>query len=130
MVDDGDLRIGSREREEALAALATHHEAGRLDAFEYEDRRGRATDAVTRRDLRVLFTDLPEPHPTFRAHDVEARRPARAARGATGQGSRIGRTLVSLSPFIAIAAFFLTRSWLAFLLIPVIAIIARALDDS
>ncbi|NUR80043.1 MAG: hypothetical protein HOQ21_06305, partial [Dermatophilaceae bacterium] len=46
----------------------------------------------------------------------------------TAQG-KFARTLVSLSPFIAIAAFFLTRSWLAFLLIPVIAILARAIDD-
>ena len=42
MAGDGDIRIGSRERDDALAALAEHHAAGRLDAFEYEDRRGRA----------------------------------------------------------------------------------------
>ncbi len=63
MQDDGDIRIGSAEREEALAALAEHHAAGRLDANDYEDRRGRATDAIVRRDLTSLFTDLPEPRP-------------------------------------------------------------------
>ena len=42
---------------------------------------------------------------------------------------RLARTLVSLSPFIAIGAFFLTRSWLAFLLIPIIAIIAKAIES-
>jgi hypothetical protein len=125
MVDDGNIRIGTAEREEALAALAEHHAAGRLDALEYEDRRGRATDAIVRRDLTELFDDLPEPRPRLTPARV-ARRP-QAGRPAT-QG-RVARTLVSLSPFIAIAEFFLTRSWLAFLLIPVIAILASAMDD-
>ena len=125
MVDDGGIRIGSAEREEALAALAEHHAAGRLDADEYEDRRGRATDAVVRRDLTELFVDLPEPRPHLLPAPV-ARRPATGRPAAQG---RVARTLVSLSPFIAIGAFFLTRSWLAFLLIPVIAILARSFDD-
>ena len=125
MVDDGDIRIGTQEREDALAALAEHHAAGRLDAIEYEDRRGRATDAVTRRELTALFDDLPEPRPRL----VPAHVVRRAARRHSPAQRRVSRTLVSLSPFIAIAALFLTRSWLAFLLIPVIAIVARAFDD-
>ena len=58
-----DIRIGTQEREDALAALAEHHDAGRLDAIEYEDRRGRATDAVTRRELTALFTTCPSRGP-------------------------------------------------------------------
>ena len=54
-----DYPVGDAERRAAMELLATHHAAGRLDAFEYEDRRGRAADAVTRRDLDDLFTDLP-----------------------------------------------------------------------
>jgi hypothetical protein len=128
MVDDGDIRIGTAEREEALAALAEHHAAGRLDANEYEDRRGRANDAMIRRELTVLFADLPDPRPRFRPARASAvAQPTPPGRRAA-QG-KVARTLVSLSPFLAIAAFFLTRSWLAFLLIPVIAILARALDD-
>ena len=125
-MDDGDIRIGSAEREEALAALAEHHAAGRLDANDYEDRRGRATDAIVRRDLTSLFTDLPEPRPKLRP--AAGARVARSPGKGSAAQSRVARTLVSLSPFIAIAAFFLTRSWLAFLLIPVIAIVARAFD--
>lgn len=129
MEDDGDIRIGTAEREEALAALAEHHAAGRLDANDYEDRRGRATDAVVRRDLTSLFADLPEPRPALRPAATPGADLTRTPpRGRSAQ-SKIGRTLVSLSPFIAVAAFFVTRSWLAFLLIPVIAIMARALDD-
>ncbi|NUO36056.1 MAG: DUF1707 domain-containing protein [Dermatophilaceae bacterium] len=128
MVDDGDIRIGTAEREEALAALAEHHAAGRLDANEYEDRRGRATDAVVRRELTALFVDLPEPRPKPRPARGSAVAQTSSPGRPTAQG-KFARTLVSLSPFIAIAAFFLTRSWLAFLLIPVIAILARAIDD-
>jgi hypothetical protein len=131
MVDDGDIRIGSAEREEALAALAVHHAAGRLDADEYEDRRGRATDAVVRRDLTELFVDLPEPHPSLRPArgTAASRRPASRAVSQPGWRNRASRILVSLAPFIALAAFFRTDSWLVFLLIPMIVVIARALDD-
>ena len=132
MQDDGDIRVSSAEREEALAALAEHHAAGRLDANDYEDRRGRATDAIVRRDLTSLFTDLPEPRPRL-GSSVDAARPASTPQTAEGRAAtpmgKLARTLVSLSPFIAIGAFFLTRSWLAFLLIPIIAIIARAIED-
>ncbi|GAB3871069.1 DUF1707 SHOCT-like domain-containing protein [Terrabacter terrigena] len=128
MVGDGDIRIGTAEREEALAALAEHHAAGRLDANEYEDRRGRATDAVLRRELTALFVDLPEPRPKLRPSRSSALAQPSTSRRPSAQG-KVARTLVSLSPFIAIAAFFLTRSWLAFLLIPVIAILARTIDD-
>ena len=129
MAGDDDLRIGSREREEALAALAAHHEAGRLDAFEYEDRRGRATDAVTRRDLTALFTDLPEPRPTF---DTVTRAPAATTpagrpvgRPATPLGERIGRTLVVLSPFLALLLFARPGEWFVFLFIPMAAGLGR-----
>jgi hypothetical protein len=128
MGDDGDIRIGIAEREEALAALAEHHAAGRLDANEYEDRRGRANDAVIRRELTALFVDLPEPRPKLRPARVSSVGRQQSPGHPASRG-KVARTLVSLSPFIAIAAFFLTRSWLAFLLIPVIAILARTLDD-
>jgi hypothetical protein len=127
MDDHGDIRVGSAERDEALAALAVHHAAGRLDADEYEDRRGRATDALVRRDLTSLFVDLPEPHPTLvpASHTAVTRPAARPA----GWRNRLSRLLVSLSPFIALAAFFRTEVWLVFLLIPVLVAIAKAIDD-
>ena len=133
MQDDGDIRVSSAEREEALAARAEHHAAGRLDANEYEDRRGRASDAIVRRDLTSLFTDLPEPRPRLGSSVGAAVKRPSAPQAAEGRPvtpmGKVARTLVSLSPFIAIGAFFLTRSWLAFLLIPIIAIIARAIED-
>jgi hypothetical protein len=129
MEGDGELRIGDRERQEALAALAAHRQAGRLDAFEYEDRRGKAADAVTRRELEALFTDLPEPRPRFapvapaRAASTAPGRPA--AQPATSFGARLGRALVTLSPFIALLVFLRTGEWFVFLFIPIAAGVGR-----
>ena len=107
-MDDGEIRISNAEREQALSALAEHHAAGRLDANEYEDRRGRATDAVVRREISELFTDLPEPHPQLGASVAAAAPSASAPQTAlppASTRSKLARTLVSLSPFIAIGAF-------------------------
>jgi hypothetical protein len=130
MGGDGDFRIGTRERDDALAALEVHHEAGRLDAFEYEDRRGRARDAVKRADLTTLFADLPEPRPRFEADPARRDQPLPSARSSVPpQRRKLSNTLSALAPIIGIAAFFITKSWLALLIIPVIAIVARNLDD-
>lgn len=150
MSDDEQVRIGTAEREQALSALADHHAAGRLDADEYEDRRGRANDAITRGDLTALFADLPGGKPTFGATSTPApsnpgpvsasissasapvpmnrderraqRRADRANGIRSGQPTR-WRGVVALSPFVALALFFLTGSWLWFLLVPVSGIV-------
>ncbi|MEO5743692.1 MAG: DUF1707 domain-containing protein [Terracoccus sp.] len=148
MSDDEQVRIGTAEREQALSALADHHTAGRLDADEYEDRRGRANDAVTRGDLTGLFTDLPGGKPAFGAtsspstvsaasalspsaseptpmnrDDRRAQRRADRKNGVQrGQQNR-WRGVAALSPFVALALFFLTDSWLWFLLVPVTGIV-------
>ena len=139
MSDDDQVRIGTEEREQALTALASHHADGRLDADEYEDRRGRANDAVTRGDLTALFTDLPGGRPASSA--VSSTRPSGSAptpmnrderraerRAGRGNGIRGGqqnrwRGVVALSPFVALALFFITHSWLWFLLVPVSGIV-------
>jgi hypothetical protein len=41
----------------------------------------------------------------------------------------LGRTLIALSPFIALALFVFTREWIWFLLVPVTAIIVRAISS-
>ncbi len=145
MSDDEQVRIGTAEREQALSALSAHHTAGRLDADEYEDRRGRANDAVTRGDLTGLFIDLPGGKPAFGASssvsaasapspsgfapmpmnrdDRRAQRRAERANGVQrGQQNR-WRGVAALSPFVALALFFLTDSWLWFLLVPVAGIV-------
>jgi hypothetical protein len=57
------IRIGSAERDDAVASLAAHHSNGRLSVAEFEERRGRAVAARTRAEIENLFDDLPAPHP-------------------------------------------------------------------
>lgn len=61
------MRVGTREREQAVELLGQHFAAGRIDAAEYEERMLAATSAVTLDDLGTLFGDLPSPHPLFLA---------------------------------------------------------------
>jgi len=55
----GPLRIGDKEREDAVTRLGEHYEAGRLTAEEHTERIGRALEAKTEAELAALFTDLP-----------------------------------------------------------------------
>ncbi|ALG13653.1 DUF1707 SHOCT-like domain-containing protein [Kibdelosporangium phytohabitans] len=60
---DGNVRIGTSEREEAVRALADHMTEGRLDVQEYDQRCALAAAAKTRGELAALFEDLPDPNP-------------------------------------------------------------------
>jgi hypothetical protein len=134
----GELRIGNRERELAMAALDEHLREGRLDPAEYAERSAIAANARFRSEIDALFTDLPAPHPGPATHapstvpdggpppappssgPVDAPRPDAADR--TGRtedlpelvaplGARLGRNagkLSALAPVIAIALFVLT----------------------
>lgn len=87
----GPIRIGDKEREDAVKRLGEHYEAGRLTAEEHTERIGRALEAKTDADLAGLFSDLPRtsgheearserPHTPF-----GGKRPAWAARGPLGK---------------------------------------------
>jgi hypothetical protein len=56
----GDVRVSDHERDQAIAELSEHFQAGRLTQEEFGDRSGRALQARTGSDLSELFTDLPE----------------------------------------------------------------------
>lgn len=56
------IRIGHAERQAAVEALKYHHEAGRIDDQEYEERSVTAQNARSTQELAGLFTDLPQPH--------------------------------------------------------------------
>ncbi|GAA1117068.1 hypothetical protein GCM10009630_13510 [Kribbella jejuensis] len=58
----GPIRIGDREREDAVKRLGEHYEAGRLTAEEHSDRVDQVLKAKTEADLREPFADLPGPH--------------------------------------------------------------------
>lgn len=59
------MRIGDKEREDALVKLGEHMSAGRLDIDEYGERTAKVTAAKTRGELLDIFGDLPEPRPVF-----------------------------------------------------------------
>lgn len=96
-------RVGTAERQDAIARLTAHWQAGRLDPGEHELRVTRAKSAVTQADLDDLFLDLPK-----------------GARGLLESGRE---TIMALTPFAALALFFTTGQWLWFLMIPVMGIL-------
>jgi hypothetical protein len=55
-----DNRVSDAERDQAIARLSGHFQAGRLTLEEFEDRSGRALQARTTNELSVLFLGLPE----------------------------------------------------------------------
>jgi hypothetical protein len=117
-------RIGTAERESAMAALDAHLEAGRLDPEEYGERSARVTGARTADELEPLFADLPEPRPHVGAAAVPA--PVTAAappvqRPAPGVLARYGPVISGALPIIALVLFFtvpIPNAWVFFLLIP------------
>jgi Domain of unknown function (DUF1707) len=116
-------RVGTAERDEAVALLAEHWHAGRLDPSEHELRVTRARAAVTRADLDVLFADLPQPVPAA-TPPPDSVVPGPVSGSGTGgviEGKR--DTIMALTPFAALLLFFTTGSWLWFLLIPVMGIV-------
>jgi uncharacterized protein DUF1707 len=58
----GPIRIGDKEREDAVKRLGEHYEAGRLTTEEHTERIGRALEAKTEAEVAALFTDLPGGH--------------------------------------------------------------------
>jgi hypothetical protein len=72
----GDFRVSDAERDQAVAELSEHFQAGRLTADELDERTGRALTARTAADLAALFTDLPRQQPA-----APAAAPAPAAPG-------------------------------------------------
>jgi hypothetical protein len=136
------VRIGTPEREAAVAALDLHWQAGRLDAGEHERRTTLAKAARTRAELDALFADLPDrvaPRSPAPGHEADRSRahadtaPARASEAfAPALGGMVGRhrdMVMALIPFVALALFFLTSSWLWFLMIPVMGILLFGADN-
>ena len=143
-------RIGTAERQQAMDALDAHLNAGRLDPDEYGERVGRASVARTVADLEPLFADLPAPHasssvtrssagststqpPPWSAPTSDST-PATTSKhnGREPLGGRAGEVAVGLSPFIALALFFLVgpggNAWVFFLLIPVVGVVVYGKD--
>ena len=115
-------RVGTAERDRAMALLGEHWRQGRLDPTEHERRVTKARAAVTKADLDVLFADLPQAGPAQEPTGTVA------ASGTRGFLDSKRDTIIALTPFAALALFFLTGSWLWFLMIPVMGILLYGPD--
>jgi hypothetical protein len=149
-------RLSHSERDDAVAALAEFAKEGRLTDAEAAQRSETARSAVTRGDLAPLFTDLPialqsSAQPSGRQASA-AQQPGSAQQSNFGAPVDAGYgqapygqapyapagprqrpwryAVVSLSPFVALALFFITGNvwgfnyaWLWFLLIPIAGIV-------
>lgn len=116
----GGRPLTEDDRRAVIAALAVHRQAGRLSSTEYEAREIVASSARTWAEVGVLFGDLPAPHPEPPA----SASPPPAAPASAG-GIDWGQGLVAAMPLIALALFVLTRTWIWFLLIPVVWIFVK-----
>ncbi|MFH8751957.1 DUF1707 domain-containing protein [Streptomyces rimosus] len=133
-LDRTKLRIGDKEREEALDALTAHSRHGRLTIDEYGERAESLNEARTQADILALFKDLPEPRPSLADAAPDTSLPLAPAASATpgtrpgplGLPARTGRltgTLLGV-PVGAVAAAgvsYATGSWLFMFLAPPIA---------
>ncbi|CAM3619795.1 DUF1707 domain-containing protein [Kibdelosporangium persicum] len=128
---DGNVRIGTSEREEAVRALAEHMTQGRLDVSEYDQRVALVVAAKTRAELAVIFEDLPEPNPMreHRRTPVPVPVPAEASplvekSGGNAKAIIIGFVVFSVAAIITVTAI-LGEWWAlipAFLIVVVLAI--------
>ena len=127
--DAGGQRIGATEREAAVRALQAHYQAARLTPEEYEDRSVRASRAMTWGEIVPLFVDLPEPRPAAVSAALAAATPVPTAQqGLVPLSDRARETIMSLTPLVALILFFVTRSWLWFLAIPIVGILLYGSD--
>jgi hypothetical protein len=126
--DDG-IRIGTAEREAAIAALGDHLGAGRLDLDEYADRSALASIARTRTELLNLFTDLPEPRSWLDPQPAAAGDPWRATSMGVPQRSRSSAErylrAARLLPILVLVMVVSFHLWFLFLLIPLSGLVLR-----
>src|SRR5450755_3632602 len=94
------LRVSDVDRDQAIAELSEHFQAGRLTADEHEERMSRALQARTAGDLAGLFTDLPRKPSAVAGPAPQAAGPALPA--ASSPPARFG--LVPVVPIVILAA--------------------------
>ncbi|MBB5914836.1 hypothetical protein BJY24_003703 [Nocardia transvalensis] len=120
MADSPDIRIGTAEREQAMRRLSDHFAAGRLSVTEFDERSAVVAAAVTRGDLVQVFADLPE------SSAAEEKKPEQPRPGGPPafRGPAMGLVVI-----LAIVLFFVTNTWLWFLMIPAAGIVFGALGQ-
>jgi len=105
------VRIGTAEREEAMALLSRQFSEGRLNPDEFSERSAAVAAAMTRADLEPLFADLPAKPGEIPASAVVRPRDWRAI-------------VMALIPLVALAFTILVpHGWLAWLALPILGIV-------
>jgi hypothetical protein len=117
MARDGNIRVGTADRERAIDELGEHFSEGRIDVGEYESRCDAATRARTKAELDALFDDLPVRE--------SARPPVPAAKDPLIEKSGTkDRTIITVFAIVAalatVVVVAITQFWLA--LIPALII--------
>lgn len=132
MTDESRTRVGDADREDAVRRLTELHAQGVLGPHDFEDRRGRARDAVTRAELDAVFHDLPVPGrlaPGSQAVDPSSKSPSARVPDAEGWFTKNRRDALSWIVVLgSVFLFFRTGSWLWFLLIPASAAVWQLLS--
>ncbi len=114
-----EARIGSAERDSAVAALRIHLEAGRLTPEEYEDRSVSASrPAPGARSLRCSRT-CRTPGRVPVAAPVAQSAAGRSPRAFPGLSEAARERIMAVTPLAALVLFFVTRTWVWFLAIPI-----------
>jgi hypothetical protein len=72
----GAIRVSDAERDQAVAELSEHYQAGRLTLEEFDERSNLALGAKTGNDLVALFADLPTKVVPAAMRPAEPARPA------------------------------------------------------
>lgn len=109
--EDEDVRIGTAEREEAMALLSRQFSEGRLNPDEFSERSGAIAAAVTRADLEPIFADLPAKPGQIPPRSIEHTRDWRAI-------------VMALVPLVALGFTILVpHGWLAWLALPILGIL-------
>lgn len=134
--DPSNIRIGDAERNSAVEALGEHLSSGRIDLDEFGTRSAQVSQARTVADLRALFVDLPAPHPdlpgpapVIRASAVVPTAPSDnpyRQQDSRTPAQRVAAVAIALSGILALVLFFVTKTWLVFLLPAVIGVLTSA----
>ena len=111
VTEDERVRIGTSEREEAMALLSQQFSEGRLNPDEFSERSAAIAAAMTRADLEPIFADLPAKPGAASASSIERPRDWRAI-------------VMALIPLVALGFTILVpHGWLAWLALPILGIL-------
>ncbi|TSD97387.1 DUF1707 domain-containing protein [Skermania sp. ID1734] len=112
MAEPPEVRIGTADREKALAVLSEHFSAGRLSIAEFDERSSQIAKAITRGELDSIFADLPA------QQDDSTPQPAKSKTAVGAMLDDWPERVMAVIPIAAVILFFITNSWLWFLAIP------------